>query len=295
MLLSLLLLSYSIYDITKKDDAIKKRIETLNDFVFSIEEDLSRQVYASGYRIIFIFQKNIIDTGDYIDDVDSRFEEAFYNGTLYDENQSLMEGVIFSDIKEALEKNGEKINAEVNFTNSSVSISHKKPWEVKVTLKGRLIIKDKANLASWNRTQEVNAYIPIDTFEDPVYIVSTNGFITNRFIKTPYNNFVQGSDVSNLSNHLENSYYTENDNSPTFLDRLEGNLSAESEEGIESLVYLPELSNAGISVKSKSCVDYIYFSDENPEAYKISGMQDWFKIDNQSNRHEVYNVSHIII
>ncbi len=51
--------------------------------------------------------------------------------------------------------------------------------------------------------------------------------------------------------------------------------------GIESLIYLPKLSGAGLEIKDKSCVDYIYFSINNPASHNIQGMTSlsWFKLD----------------
>ena len=85
-------------------------------------------------------------------------------------------------------------------------------------------------------------------------------------------------DVSNLKKHVENSYYINSSLAPGFLNRLQGKLSSNA-NGIESLVNLQKLSNQGITIKSKSVVDYIYFSENNPVSYPIIGMQNWFRID----------------
>ena len=69
---------------------------------------------------------------------------------------------------------------------------------------------------------------------------------------------------------------------------LEGDLSA-NENGIESLVYLPELSTQGISIKSKSVVDYIYFSTNNPPSQTVIGMPSWFRLDDE--HLSVYGIS----
>ena len=58
-LLSLFLASYGYYSISGDRISINKRIGTMNNFVFSIEENLPRQLFISGFRIIFIFEKRI--------------------------------------------------------------------------------------------------------------------------------------------------------------------------------------------------------------------------------------------
>ena len=42
---------------------------------------------------------------------------------------------------------------------------------------------------------------------------------------------------------------------------------------------MPELSAQEIETKDKSCVDYIYFSDDTPEDNGIQEMPSWFRID----------------
>ncbi len=81
--------------------------------------------------------------------------------------------------------------------------------------------------------------------------------------------------------------------------RLAGNFNS-SAYGIESLVDLDELNSKGVSVKDKSIVDYIYFRNNNPQAYHVQGAPSWFKLDNRSNTEgnqthlELYQVTNLI-
>ena len=127
-------------------------------------------------------------------------------------------------------------------------------------------------------------------FEDPLYLIGTNGIVSYKINQTPYETFVTGSDVTNLSNHVTGNYYTATNNSPSFLNRLEGNFSA-NENGIESLIYLPDFTNNGIIVLDKSVVDHIYFGTTNPSTSQVTGMPTWFKID--AANENTYNVSGI--
>ncbi len=285
IILILFITTFSFYSENKERKSTQKRIETLNNFIFSIEEDIPRQLYASGFRIIFLLEKNIIETGSYITNLNSAAQELFFNGTLYGginpDIQAIMEGAKFFDINSSLQSKAAKINAEIEIINPSMSLRQIGPWNVKITLSSTTIIKDKSNLVSWNKTQNISALIPIENFEDPLYLINTNGLVTNKITKTPYTTFVQGNDVSNLYTHSQNSYYTNSTLAPSFLDRLEGKTSA-SPHGIESLVNLAKLSLQGITIQDKSVVDYIYFSSQNPAACNVqpSGMPAWFKLDN---------------
>jgi len=272
-MLSLFAISFSLYSFIEKDST-NYRIKTMNNFVFSIEQDLPRQLYISGYRGIFLMQKRIIEKGEYINNVNQSFNELFFNGTLNGIDEDLMNGAKFIDIQNSLNEKASKMNAEISFYNPSIKITQENPWNVKIILNTGLLIKDKSEDILWNKTKEITSLVSIENFEDPLYIVNTNGMISNKFNKTIYNL------PDNLYEHLENRYYINSTLAPSFLNRFEGNLTKD-ENGIESLVYLPDLSNQGISIKDKSCVDYIYFSSSNPSSQIISGMPSWFKLDNE--------------
>jgi len=284
-MLSLFLVSYTFYSIIKDRTAVNKRIETLNNFVFSVEQDLPRQLYVSGYRIIFLLENEIISNGKYIENLSASFEELFLNGTISGSYQPLMKGANFSGIQDSLNQKASKINVDVTLSNPFFIVNQVDPWNVKFTLTTDLLIKDNTNLALWNKTSTVITYIPIENFEDPIYLVETNGLVTNKINKTIYEPFVDGSDVSNLLSHLEDSYYINSTLAPSFLNRLEG-IKTPNENGIESLVYLPDLP-AQLQ-KDKSCVDYIYFSGDNPTKDHIQGTPFWFKLD--SSHLSVYGV-----
>ncbi len=291
-LLSLFIMSYSFYFVSQDREATNKRVKTMNNFVFSIEKDLPRQVYISGFRMIFLLERKITETGNYIADLNNSVEELFFNGTINNESQELMNGAKLVDIKNSLNEKAQKINANVTISNSSIIVSQENPWEVKFVLKSNLFIADRSNLVMWNKTLIIIANIPIENFEDPLYIISTNGLVTNKINKTSYTNFTQGVDVTNLLAHVKSQNYIASALAPSFLDRLQGKLSA-NPNGIESLVYLPKLSAQGIAVNDKSVVDYIYFSNNNPAVHNIQGMQPWFKIDDA--HLNVYQVGGLII
>ena len=80
-----------------------------------------------------------------------------------------------------------------------------------------------------------------------------------------------------LLNHTLSSYYRSHTDAPSFLNRLQGNLSA-SQYGIESLVNLQKLSSQGVPTQQKTVVDYIYFSTQNPAHNGVSGMPSWFRL-----------------
>lgn len=293
-LLSIFAVSYGTYSLIQDRSSINKRINTLNNFVASVEQDLPRQLFVSGYRSIFLFNKKIIETSEYIDDVNDSINEIFFSGTLDGTTQDLMTDATFTAIQNFLSNNANKINAEVNLLDPKIELTQDDPWNLKFTLSITLIITDKGGLASWNRSASIVSFVPITNLEDPLYSANTQGKVTNKVNQTPYLTFVTGANVANLKDHFQNSYYKASTSAPSYLKRLEGDLSADP-NGIESLVYPQDLTDAGINVKQKSVIDYIYFSTSDPQAYRVSAISNNFIIDDQDNHLALYNVTAIAV
>ena len=81
LIISLFLVSFISFSGYRERKTIEKRVETLNNYVLSLEQDMQRKLYISGYRIIFIFEKEIAETGTYTSGFDAKFDELFFSGT----------------------------------------------------------------------------------------------------------------------------------------------------------------------------------------------------------------------
>jgi len=291
-IIGLISIGYGLENITDKDEDIRTRVETANSFVFSMKEDLRRQLYTSGYRAIFIAQDNITRSGDYIDDFEKLFLGAVINGTGSKNSSGIMQGAKISDIEANIKESASKMNMEVNFSNISIQMKQKTPWKIIIKMDFDYIIKDRSGLASWKGNESVASEIKITNFEDPLFTVETEGKLPRQIKKTPYENkYVNGTNVTNLKNHINEKYYAANNQSPSFINRFEGNFSA-NKNGIESFVNVLELSSQGLNVKEKSSIDYIYFSANNPPYHQISGLDSWIKIDeNHLTKYQVENLT----
>lgn len=273
--ISLFLISYTFYRNYSDRTTTHDRISTLNTFIFSIEENLERQIFISGFRSLFIMQTESVENGIYIPNASASLNELFLNGTYNLIEQPIMLGATFSDIQEDIQLKANKVNANINLENPSIYLTQTDPWHVDVVFTVNVNAIDQGNLVSWNKTQTYVSKIPIKDFEDPIYLLNTGGVVTNKIEQTPFSDL---SNVQNLNNHTSSKYYKTNTQAPSYLNRLQGS-NAASEFGIESLVYIPQLSNQGITIQDKSIVDYIYFSSSNPVRCRITGTPNWFKLD----------------
>ena len=276
IMITIVVLTYTLSTIVYTNASTQKRISSMNSFLLTTEDDLKRQLYVSAFRIVFILTDYITQQGTYHSNIPAAAEEIFFNGTLYHAQQPLMIEATFKDMQETIQTRARSLNLNLTLVPESLSLTQSDPWNINITLVTHLTLSDNTGLAKWDRTETLSILVPIDDFEDPLYIVSTNGAITNQIHKTPYT-FVQGGSVANLLDHTLNSYYINTTSSPSFLDRLKGDLTAD-QYGIESLV---NRNKQGIPQYEKSVVDYIYFdSIYNPESVQVQGMPSWFRLDN---------------
>ncbi|MBI2449367.1 hypothetical protein HYV49_03660 [Candidatus Pacearchaeota archaeon] len=290
IMLTIFIITVSISQF-QRDDSIVTRVSTMESFLSSLDKDLERRTYIFGIRAVLSMESEILSRLSYINNFDSVVEELFFNASINGKFMNISDGITYNDTLKEVNFFARKFNVIVKLDHKNITMYQNDPWHVVVNWTVNLTMEDIGNLARWEKTESYVVKFSIENFEDTIYVVGTNGSYTNVIKKTPYEgNYVSGSDVINFSKHVNNSYYTNFSNAaPSFLDRIQGNIGANSPYGIESFVNLLFLSQQGISTKDKTAVDHIYFSISNPSARKLQGMPSWFKIDNEDNREERYN------
>lgn len=283
---------YSKYKLSDRMEVIQTRIETVNFFIKDVETDIQNGIYIAGFRTLLSFGQFIATNGSFIDDINVRFRESFLNGTINQQQLSLMKDSTFIDWANKISAEADKIDIKFDFVINEVKLNQSDPWSVDIGINISLDIRDKRNTSYWIRDRYLKTKISIIGFEDPLYIVNSNGRVTNAIIQSNITNFVVNGNVENLLVHANNSYYITHNDSPSFLMRLEGDLS-NSTNGIESLVNIEEFQQQGLPVKDRSTVDYIYFGNGVTVNFRINNTPDWFKIDQE--HLDIYQVTNITI
>ncbi len=278
-IIALFFISYEVYSILQTQSNLKDRVLSIDSFVFSLEQDLNRKLYAFGFRTIFLAEDYLTQTGGYIQNFSELTQEAFFNGTINNQESQILAGVYYDDLIQTINQKSEKINANVNITNTEIKVYQTNPWQITFEFSFNLLVEDKSQLAKWDKQELIITNIPITGFEDPLYTINTNSLVTNTINQTIYT--LPTSNTDTLLNHTEQGLYIASTSAPNFIQRLEGNLTPNS-NGITSLVYIPSLTQQGITSQDKSIQDYIYFSDENPTSSQVSGMPSWFYLDDDS-------------
>lgn len=270
--------AYNTYRLSDKMDTMQTRIETMNFFIKDVEKDLKNGIYIAGFRTLLSFNEYIATNGTYLDNINKRFMESFLNGTVYNQQLSLMQDTTFTDWANRISAQANKIDITFNFTINDVKLNQSDPWSVDIGLNVSLDIRDKRNTSYWIRNRYLISTINIIGFEDPLYVVNSKGRVTNTIVKSNITQFVVGGKADNLMRHANNSYYLAHNDSPSFLMRFQGDLG-NSSMGIESLVNLDEFQSQSLAIKDRSVVDYIYFGTKPTTNFRINNTPEWFKID----------------
>ena len=191
-----------------------------------------------------------------------------------------------------------KVNAlagKVGITSSievtSINLSQIDPWFISVTVHAIVNVSDYRNTASWSYEQDYTTNLPIFNLRDPLYSHFTANKVPNTVQASPFTHLVNGSDVSNLESLLENSYYIPSNQSPSFLQRFENDLSP-NKNGIESIVNINIISDQDLQVyPDRVKVDYIYFnnlpSDSVCNIENVSASYDFVIPSNRTSLYEV--------
>jgi len=270
---------YTEYGLKDKMGSIEIRVDTMNNFIIDLENDIENAIFIVGFRSLLSLEDYMMENDEFLNvgshpSLDSAFDEAFRLGTINSENMDLMENNTFLDWVNKMKVQANKTDITLDFTVNSVTIAQSGPWKVNITVNLDIDVQDKKNTASW--TIENKDYIKKinitsegsnTKFVDPLYLVNTNGVANNTIRKTPFTNW-----PADLSSHMFNGYYRPNTDAPSYLDRFENDLTG-SAHGIESLV-TQVLKSGGLPVSSKSSVDHIYFSTSNPVRCRVEGVAD---------------------
>ena len=264
IIISLFALSYTFLSNTGSRESVQRRIETLNSFVFAVEEDISRNLFVAGFRTTYITIEEIREGHPFRSNFTEVFNESFFRGTYDEVSQNLMRGATFNDVILNLQNLSGKINANVTIENASVFVDQEDPWNIRFNMNFRLKIWDLNGYVSWDKETIASAKVPTKYFDDPIYISETNGQYNVKVRETIFSNL---SNLANLTEHVKGFYYVNHSDAPSFIKRLEGKFDNDS-YGIESIIDLEKLQtilDEGENIENKSSIDHIYFGNTNPD------------------------------
>lgn len=285
-LLGVIMFTYSSfydYEMSERFSVIEVRVDSMNKFLDDIEKNIDKAVYVAGFRSIIAMDEYVSQESTFITDLDGDFYELFTNGSINGTASVFMSNNTFEDWESRMDNIGQTVGINLSFSLESLEIYQDSPWSVIVAAKVIVTMRDVKGVAQWTKNVTVTPVISLDGFEDPLYNYYTGLGVSVQINKTPYDgDYVTGNDTSNLLDQLDKTYFTAWEGAPSFLMRLQNNLSA-SPYGIESFVNKTEVSFYYACGSGTSSVDYIYWSCNNSiSTWNIKDMPSSFYLDNET-------------
>lgn len=283
---------YNGYDAQDNAQSLSARVHTIDDFIVDLHADMDRAAYISGFRAMIGVEEYLSEEGTFFDNqsvLEEAFREVFVTGMINGSSLEVMENSSFNDYLARVDVQAARIGIDLFVNITHANITQSTPWTLSVRFTGAFNVSDQRLPLWWEYEKNFTTIVPIIGLKDPLYTVNTLGRVPNVILNftLPPDGYVNDTDNSTatLIAFLEGSYYRENTDAPSFLQRFMDDLSA-SENGVESLVNLPMLSDQGIVVHTdRSVVDHIYFSaapNGSSDHCSIQGMifaPDWFRLD----------------
>ena len=261
---------------------VKARASKLDNYVTDLENRyLVDSLEASGTRTIIALIGYMESQGRFVSNFEGVFEEVLLNGTV---DGVLIDSYIEPDIMQGntypnwtgriIAAADDAFNADTSISINSISVYQSSPWLL--TVSADLYLNVSSETAVWNKAITVKSDIDIQRFEDPSYIISTNGLYRPRINSTHVKAGQWGS--NNVREHIRHAtyYHYSNSRAPSFIMRFTNTSLASSCCGIEGIVNPNEISTGGM----ESYADYLYFNhtyqNRCGELYNVTGLWDEF-------------------
>jgi hypothetical protein len=245
-------------------------------FSDSVSQDVPRVLEIAGKRAI-VSSINYVDVnGLPLDDAAARIRELMVNNSLYGVHQTAMDGASVTDWTVNLHALGAQRGFNVTVNVTSVQISPKDAFTLNLTAYMQVNISDMVQTVNITRTYFDSKDIPIAGFEDPLYVLNSQGFIKRTFTANQSPAF----GLAAFDAFASSGRYAPSSTGPSFLDRLEGKFYTQSKYasqtpaliGLDSLVNITEFEIRGLPVRyNQSTLDYHFFNASTVYGYKITG------------------------
>jgi hypothetical protein len=278
--------SVSFYSTQK---ALENRIESMLSLVKNTFDDSERAIEIIGRRACVAAINYVVTNGTPLSSANETIVELMVNGTLNSTPQPLMEYATIKDWSDTLEYLIETQGFDAEIEISNLTVSPYDSFNLQIDYSIKVKISDLRTRTNITKLEKKSVILNIEYLEDPLYPLNTYGRVVNTIVKSPHWLNYSSSDTTNLQDDLNNSYYHPSLYGASFLDRLEGKYFVqekyrrENPIGLESFVNKDKILTSGLPVNyNQTNIDYLYFSNANVAAYKIAGMPDSFRLDNET-------------
>ena len=233
--------------------AIRSRINMMNSFIESLEDDAQRALYISSFRAIVTLDNHIVNTQQPVE-IPKDYYELMFNGTLNGSSVLLMDEQTVGTWRERVEELALLQDLNLTLSYQNLTINHSSPWHLISTMHINYTLEDQKGTALFTRERKISTRMLITDWHDPLFSIRLAG--SRQVFKA------NTTDLSTtLAEHVSKGYYAANPDAPSFLMRME-NKTGSSSYGIETILNVTSL---GLSNPSNhSTVDHEFWSGSPP-------------------------------
>ncbi len=253
----------------------------LASFVKSIDDDMPRALNIMAKRAITESVVYLETNGSAFADSGSVLDELISNGTIYGQTTNTNFTVATWTFQLAQKGKLYGLDTSVRVIDTRFYSLDSKHVGTELSIIVN-VSNSYANMSLY-RIFNTTVAVPIEGFNDPVYTLHTNG-ILKRTIKFPN---ITVSGAVNFDSAISEKFYMPSADGASFMDRLEGRLTSSGKydsagiNGLETVVYLPDLQANGITIKpDQTDIDYLYFDSSVYSGSPVSGSTNaWLRVD----------------
>ena len=149
-----------------------------------IENDFERAMRISCRRAMLAAVSKITTTGEYLDNATLRMNELVTNSTLYGSPNALMGGNTLTDWRDKILSQDYSFSIDANF--SELKIENYDGMSLSVSMLLTLNVSDRLNVSRIDRVVRKNVTVSVEDLEDPVFAISTGGYVKRTIKAYPF-------------------------------------------------------------------------------------------------------------
>ncbi len=162
--------------------------DQMQKYSASLERDILKALSITSKRALISCVNYVISNNDYLDDSKLRIEEAVFNGTLYGEEEYLMQENTLTHWRDEVVYKGGNIGFNTSFNFISFNVSMLDSFNVRIGIGYVLNVSVMGQDMRIDKIVVKNISMSVEDFEDPVFLLNTYGRVRRIFIKNPHPN-----------------------------------------------------------------------------------------------------------
>lgn len=149
-----------------------------------IERDMEKAMEISVKRALFSAINRVVTNGTCLDNPAARIKELVENGTLYGTENALMENNTITEWVERILAVDTSFRTLLNYSNFTVE--NYDGFNLRVSASMVLNMSDTRGTARIDRALQKTVIVSVESMEDPVFPMNSNGFVTRIITECPY-------------------------------------------------------------------------------------------------------------